>query len=218
MDNNEILKKGLKNREEIFHTTLKQTEERINKILEECKNKKNKYHDLYTHLFNELPTISLEINPLTNDMEKVSDQTINKTENNDNFNWCNTCENTTLENCLKCINGSENPNYKKSTKSSNQKFSDQVDNLEKHFIETVKNAKTENLEKIYDIISDELFSRYIEDEPEKVYQCETCKNCGTTKYIPSIKIKTLLTKEDREIISKEIEKKINEVFDSLSVF
>lgn len=174
--------------------------ERVNKIADELETKSHKYQDLYSNLYNETPTIHLEINPDTGKVDKLYNPIDTPTEKVNEINWCDTCESTTLKDCLECVNGNKNPNWK-----SEKDFTiDEVNNVEKHFLETVKKAKTEDLEKVYDIVASELKKR---DNTNDTID----KNLKSDTTIPSIKGKLYYQKNNEEPFEVQIELSENDI-------
>lgn len=210
--------------------------ERVNKIADELETKSHKYQDLYSNLYNETPTIHLEINPDTGKVDKLYNPNIPAVKE---INWCDTCESTTLNDCLECINGNKNPNWK----PNNETNTDEVNNTEKHFLETVKKAKTEDLEKVYNTVVRELRSRYLDMKENTNCSCDNCSsdcNCechddkllkespkndknnsikGTLYYRKNdgepLEIKVELSENDIKEMKKDMEEEINKAFNNM---
>lgn len=152
--------------------TFSKSEDRVRKIFEELNSKKHNYQNIS---FDEKRSNDIQNNIFENIFEQMAKEHNNITKNadcyeknvinNESINWCDTCEGTTLKDCLECVKGNKNPNYNKTSKNIVDDKEPTI-NLEDHFLKTVKNAKTEDLEKVYDIISEELFHRYLENNNE----------------------------------------------------
>ena len=160
----------------------------------------------------------MEINPDTGKVDKLYNSIDTPTEKVNEINWCDTCESTTLKDCLECVDGNKNPNWKPNNKTN----TDEVDNTEKHFLETVKKAKTEDLEKVYDIVASELKKR---DNTNDTID----KNLKSDTTIPSIKgklyyqknneepfeVQNELSENDIKEMKKDMEEEINKAFNNM---
>ena len=146
------------NMEKARTETFSKDVDRVNKIFEELNTKQHNYKNIFfdERKNNDIQkTIFEEMSKEYNSKIKDYDCSEKNITNNEDINWCDTCEGTTLKDCLECVKGDKNPKYHISD-STNVKYSP----LEEHFINTVKSSKTEDLEKVYGIIAEELFRRY----------------------------------------------------------
>lgn len=167
------------NMEKARTETFSKDVDRVNKIFEELKTKQHNYknisfddqksNDVQKTIFED---IFAEMSKEHNSKIKDCDCSEKNITNNEDINWCDTCEGTTLKDCLECVNGNKNPNYNKTSKNIVDDKELTI-NLEEHFLKTVKNAKTEDLEKVYGIIAAELFRRYKNNNESK---CEDSNN------------------------------------------
>ena len=209
---NEILKNCINNKKEAENKLINETSDRILKIIEEAQKKDHYYQDLYDQMFEKFPTMSLDYNP---DKE---------------INWCETCENTTLTDCLSCVNGSKNPKYYGTDKSKTidtETVEDKVSILEDKFLKAVKSAKTKDLEKIFDVIDKELFNRYLNQEELNKYKensemekhncnCDKCENSCQDNVLLYHEINgkpvnvTTLSKSDFDNINNQVRKMMRE--------
>lgn len=169
--------------------TFSKSEDRVRKIFEELNSKKHNYknisfdekrsNDIQNNIFeNIFETMAKEHNNITKNADCYEKNVIN----NESINWCDTCEGTTLKDCLECVKGNKNPNYNKTSKNIVDDKEPTI-NLEEHFLKTVKNAKTEDLEKVYDIISNELFDRYIKVNKIKSEETTNTTSSDTQDFI-----------------------------------
>lgn len=199
----------LNNKEEANKTTWENFVEKVTNIASALE-KENKYYARNSEgiLFDTL------------DVEPVSCvSTEAPVDLNDDTNYCDNCTGTTLQDCLKCKNGSENPNKVKDLENVNddkdqteESTNQIIKELEQKLRDIIKVSKTEKLERVYDMISDELVKRYadgiglVDDKFIHIHDhnCENnCShNCKSSTPEKNVKCELYICADEKETPEK----------------
>ena len=128
------------NMEKARTETFSKDVDRVNKIFEELKTKQHNYknisfddqksNDIQKTIFEDVFT---EMSKEQDNKIKQCDCSEKSIENNEDINWCDTCEGTTLKDCLECVKGDKNPKYKVSDSNNTDK---KITTIEEHFLNT----------------------------------------------------------------------------------